>query len=199
MHKVIVAQFVSLDSITDDPDGSAGTPHGGWAFRYGPGPVSGDKFKLGSVLDTAIKVLGRTTWELFAGLFATRTDDFSRALTAMGKIVASRSLSDVGRWVNSTLLDGELTDVVRDRVRHQDVLVTGSGSVVEQLIAHDLVDEFRLLVFPIVLGKGRRIFDGATGPLDVELVSSEEAGAGVLRQVYGRKRDQEVAPCATHC
>jgi dihydrofolate reductase len=194
MHKVIVAQFVSLDGVTDDPDGSAGTPHGGWAFRYGPGPVSGDKFRLGTVLDTGVNVLGRTTWELFAGLFSAATDDFSRSLTAMDKLVASRTLTDAGRWANSALLDGDLVDAVRERAQHQDVVVTGSGSVVEQVVAHDLVDEFRLLVFPIVLGKGRRVFDGATAPLDLELVSSEDAGEGVLCQVYERKG----ARCATH-
>jgi len=83
---------------------------------------------------------------------------------------------------------------VHDRLRHQDVVVTGSGSVVDQLVAHDLVDEFRLLVFPIVLGTGRRIFDGATAALELELVCSEDAGAGVLRQVYQRKGTR----CATH-
>lgn len=198
MHKLIVAQFVSLDGVTDDPDGSAGTPHGGWAFRYGPGPVSGDKFTLGTVLDTGVMLLGHTTWTLFAGLFATRDDAFSRSLTAMDKIVASRSTADASRWANSVALDGDLADTVRDRLRHQDVVVTGSGSVVDQLLAQDLVDEIRLLVFPIVLGKGHRVFDGATGPLDLELVSSEDAGAGVLRQVYGRGGAQEGAPCATH-
>ena len=194
MHKVIVAQFVSLDGVTDDPDGSAGTPHGGWAFRYGPGPVSGDKFALGPVLDTGVKLLGRATWELFAGLFPARDDEFSRRLTAMDKLVASRTLTDVDRWANSTLLDGDLVGTVRARARHQDVLVTGSGSVVDQLVAHDVVDEFRLLVFPLVLGKGRRLFDGAAAALDLELVSSVDAGSGVLRQVYERKGSR----CATH-
>lgn len=194
MYKVIVAQFVSLDGVVDDPDGSAGTPNGGWAFRYGPGPVSGDKFALGPVLDTGVKLLGRTTWELFAGLFPARDDEFSRRLNAMDKLVATRTLSDVDRWANSRVLDDDLVGAVRDRVRHQDVLVTGSSSVVDQLVAHDLVDEYRLLVFPIVLGTGRRLFDGATTALELELVSSEAAGAGVLRQVYERK----ATPCATH-
>lgn len=198
MHKLIVAQFVSLDGVTDDPDGSAGTPHGGWAFRYGPGPVSGDKFKLGPVLDTGVNLFGRTTWELFAGLFAPRQDPFSRSLTAMDKIVASGSRTDVDRWANSTLLAGDLAETVRAQLRLRDVLVTGSGSVVDQLLAHDLVDEFRLLVFPIVLGTGRRIFDGATTALELDLVSSEDAGAGVLRQTYQRRITPEVSRCATH-
>ncbi|MCE3551042.1 dihydrofolate reductase family protein [Pseudonocardia sp. RS11V-5] len=192
MHKVIVAQFVTLDGIVEDPDGSGGTPHGGWAFRYGPGPVSGDKFHLGAVLDTGVKLLGRTTWELFARIFPTRDDEFSRRLNAMEKLVVSTTLTDVGRWANSTLLDGDLSATVRDRVRRQDVVVTGSASIVEQLIAHDLVDEFRLLVFPTVVGKGRRLFDGAH--LDLDLVSSEDAGSGVLRQVYQRRGTR----CATH-
>jgi dihydrofolate reductase len=187
VHKVIVGQFVTLDGVTEDPDGSAGTPGGGWMFRYGPEAVAGDKFRLGPVLETGVKVLGRATWELLGGIFATRDDDFSLALAAMEKIVVSRSLTDVSHWANSTLLDGDLLDVVRERVRHQDVVVVGSGSVVEQLVAHDLVDEFRLVVFPLVLGKGRRVFDGATSPLELELTSSEAAGPGVLRQVYTRK------------
>jgi dihydrofolate reductase len=190
MHKVIVGQFVTLDGVTEDPDGSEGTPHGGWMFRYGPDAVAGDKFRLGPVLRTGVKVLGRTTWELLGGIFATREDDFSRALAAMDKIVVSRTLTDVGAWANSTLLDGDLLEVVRERVQHQDVVVVGSGSVVDQLVAHDLVDEFRLVVFPLVVGKGHRLFDGATAPLDLELVSSEDAGGGALRQIYTRKGDR---------
>ncbi|MGI5125512.1 dihydrofolate reductase family protein [Pseudonocardia sp. CA-107938] len=187
MPKVIVGEFVTLDGVTEDPDGSNGTPHGGWMFRYGPDAVAGDKFRLGTVLQTGVKVLGRATWELLGGIFASREDDFARALAAMEKIVVSRTLTDVSAWANSTLLDGDLLDVVRERARHQDVVVVGSGSVVDQLVAHDLVDEFRLVVFPLVVGKGHRIFDAATAPIDLELVSSEEAGGGALRQVYARK------------
>jgi dihydrofolate reductase len=187
MHKVIVAQFVSLDGVTEDPDGSGGTPFGGWAFRYGPGPVAGDKFRMGEVLETGLSLLGRTTWELFATIFSPRDDEFSRQLTSMPKLVASRSLEDADRWANSTLLRGELCDAVAERVQHQDVMVTGSASIVDQLIARDMVDEFRLMVFPIVLGKGRRLFGGASAPIELELVSSEDAGSGVLRQIYTRK------------
>ncbi|TCO65106.1 dihydrofolate reductase family protein [Actinocrispum wychmicini] len=187
MHKVIVAQFVTLDGVVEDPDGRGGTPFGGWAFRYGPGPVAGDKFHLGEILETGVKLLGRTTWELFASFFPTRDDDFSRRLTGMQKLVASRSLASVDAWANSTLLRGDLIEAVSERLRHQDVLVTGSGSVVDQLIAWDMVDEFRLMVFPLVIGKGRRLFDGTTAPVELDLVSSEDAGSGALRQVYRRK------------
>jgi len=164
MHKVIVAQFVTLDGIVEDPDGSGGTPHGGWAFRHGPGPVSGDKFHLGSVLDTGVKLLGRTTWELFSRIFPTRDDEFSRRLNAMEKLVASNSLDDTDRWANSTLLQGELVAAAR--------------------APHDLGAAFRRLVFPPVGGRGRRLFAGAT--LAPALASSEDAGSGVLRQISER-------------
>jgi dihydrofolate reductase len=185
MGKIIVAQFVTLDGVVEDPDGSAGTPGGGWAFRR-PELVAGDKFRLGPVLDTGVKLLGRTTWQLFAGLFPQRTDDFSRKLTAMEKLVASRSLDRVDAWANSTLLRGDLVAEVQRRRATQDVLVTGSASVVDTLVAHDLVDQYRLLVFPVVLGKGRRLFDAAGAPTDLRLVASEDAGGGVLRQTYDR-------------
>lgn len=188
MGTVIVAQFVTLDGVVTDPDGSGGTPGGGWAFRFGPEAVGGDKFRMGPVLDTGVKLVGRTTWELFSRLFPPRTDEFSRKLNAMEKLVASRTLDRVDAWANSTLLRGELLDEVRRRREVQDVMVTGSGSVVDQLVAHDLVDQFRLLVFPVVLGKGHRLFDGVGAPGDVELVSVEDAGHGVLRQVYDRRR-----------
>ncbi len=185
MGKVIVAQFVSLDGVTEDPDGSGGTPYGGWAFRN-PAAVAGDKFRLGPVLDTGVMLLGRTTWQLFAGLFARRTDDFSRKLTAMQKLVASCSLDHVDGWAHSTLLTGDLVAEVQGRRATQDVVVTGSGSVVDTLVAHDLADQYRLLVFPTVLGKGRKLFDATNAPLDLRLAVSEDVGGGVLRQIYDR-------------
>ncbi|GLZ44089.1 riboflavin biosynthesis protein RibD [Actinomycetospora sp. NBRC 106375] len=185
MGKVVVAQFVTLDGRTEDPDGSAGTPHGGWAFRH-PEAVAGDKFRLGATLDTGVKLLGRSTWELFSRIFPHRDDPFSRRLNAMEKLVVSRSLTDVGAWPHSTLLAGDLVTEVARRRERQDVIVTGSGTVVDALVAADLVDEFRLLVFPVVLGYGRRLFDA--GPqIDVELTSLEDAGHGIVRQVHARR------------
>jgi dihydrofolate reductase len=187
MGKVIVAQFVTLDGRTADPDGSAGTPGGGWAFRH-PEAVAGDKFGLGDVLDTGVDLLGRTTWELFARLFPHRDDPFSRRLTAMEKLVVSRTRTDFSAWDNSTLLRGDVLAEVARRRGHQDVVVTGSGSVVDALLAADLVDEFRLLVFPVVLGHGHRLFDAAAGAVrDLELTSLSDAGHGIVRQVHERR------------
>jgi dihydrofolate reductase len=188
MHKVIVVQFITLDGVVEDPDGSGGTPNGGWAFRR-PEAVAGDKFRLGEVLDTGVMLLGRTTWEQFAGIFPPRDDDFSRRMNAIEKLVVSGSLDRVDSWANSTLLRGDLVDEVARRLETQDVVVAGSGSVVDRLMAEDLVDQYRLSVFPTLLGKGRRLFDGVGGPVELELVSTQEAGGGAVRQVYNRRRD----------
>jgi dihydrofolate reductase len=180
---VIVIQFVTLDGIVSDPDGSAGTPSGGWAFRYGPETVAGDKFRLGSVLDDGVMLLGRTTWQLFSGLWPARTDPFSVRMNAVPKLVASRTLTDTSAWANSEVVSGDLVDAVKNERR--DVIVTGSLSVVQVLMAADLVDEYRLLTFPTVLGTGRRLFPDGARPADLACLSAERVGAAILAR-YGR-------------
>jgi len=171
---LIVIEFVTLDGIVEDPDGSGGTPAGGWAFRFGPEGVAGDKFNLGSMLDTGTFLLGRTTWELFSRIWPSRTDEFSTAMNRIAKLVVSRSLKETDAWNNSTVLDGDLvTEVTRLRAE-RDLIVTGSLSVVHTLAEHSLIDEYRLIVFPTILGSGRRLF---TEPADLHLVSVEQVGA----------------------
>jgi dihydrofolate reductase len=191
MGKVIVIAFVTLDGVVEDPDGSGGTPHGGWAFRHGPEAVAGDKFALGPVLDTGVLLLGRVTWQLFSGIFPARTDPFSQKMNAMSKLVASRTLERAEGWDGSTLLRGELAAEAARRREDDDVVVAGSGSVVDQLAARSLVDQYRLLVFPTLLGGGRRLFDTGAGPADLELVAAEEAGGGAVRLVYDRRSIEE--------
>jgi dihydrofolate reductase len=180
MNRVIVIEFVTLDGIVEDPDGSAGTPRGGWAFRYGPEAVAGDKFRLGTRLDTGALLLGRRTWELFARIWPGRSDEFSTRMNTASKWVASRTLTDVGAWNNSAVVEGELTDAVRRLRRERDVIVVGSTSVVHTLVGHGLVDEYRLLVFPTVLGAGQRLFTGPAGVGDLRLVTAEPSGAAAL-------------------
>lgn len=175
---VIVTQFITVDGIVADPDGSDGTPRGGWAFRFGPEAVAGDKFRLGRSFDEGVMLLGRTTWELFSRIWPNRDDTFSQRMNAMPKLVSSRSLTGASAWANSRLIDGDLVGAVKQEER--DVVVIGSLSVVDQLVAADLVDEFRLLTFPTVLGSGRRLFP-ADGPgFDLECVGTEQVGAAVL-------------------
>ena len=106
MSRLIVIEFVSLDGVMHDPDGSDGSPQGGWAFRYGPQATAGDKFGLGEVLDTGVMLLGRRTWQLFAKIWPGRDDPFSAKMNAMPKLVVSRSLEHAAGWQNSTVLRG---------------------------------------------------------------------------------------------
>jgi dihydrofolate reductase len=185
MSRLIVIEFVSLDGVMHDPDGSDGSPQGGWAFRYGREAVAGDKFGLGEVLDTGVMLLGRRTWQLFAGIWPGRDDPFSAKLNAMPKLVASRSLENAAGWQNSTVLQGDLVTEAGKRKQEQDIVVTGSVSVVRELMAHDLVDEYRLLVFPLVLGAGTRLFPDGAAPVNLALVSAQTAGPAV-RLIYTR-------------
>src|SRR5690349_20044967 len=110
---VIAIQFITLDGVVSDPDGSGGTPEGGWAFRHGPETVAGDKFHLGRLLDDGVMLLGRTTWELFARLWPGRTDPFSARMNAVPKLVASRTLTDTSAWANSQVVKGDVMEAVR--------------------------------------------------------------------------------------
>ncbi|MEV5607390.1 dihydrofolate reductase family protein [Streptomyces sp. NPDC052225] len=177
---VTVIEFTTLDGIVDDPDGRAGTPLGGWAFRHGPEAVAGDKFRLGRTLDDGVLLLGRTTWQLFSQLWPGRDDPFAARMNAAPKLVASRTLSrtDMSAWANSQLLDGDLVDAVKRERR--DVVVTGSLSVVDRLRAADMVDEYRLLTFPTVLGAGRRLFPAEGPHAEFACLSAEQVGAAVL-------------------
>jgi dihydrofolate reductase len=175
---VVVIEFSTLDGIVSDPDGSGGTPGGGWAFRQGPEAVAGDKFRLGSTLDDGVMLLGRTTWQLFSRIWPGRDDPFSARMNAVPKLVATRTLTDFSAWANSRILAGDLVDAVRQEQR--DVVVTGSLSVVHALAAADLVDEYRLLTFPTVLGTGERLFPAGGPPAQLACLSAEQVGAAIL-------------------
>jgi dihydrofolate reductase len=175
---VIVIEFITLDGIVSDPDGSDGTPAGGWAFRHGPEAVAGDKFRLGSVLDKGVLLLGRKTWQLFSRIWPGRDDPFSARMNAVPKLVASRTLTGASAWANSQLADGDPIDAVKREQR--DVIITGSLSIVHPLITEDLIDEYRLLTFPDILGTGERLFPVGSPPATLECLSAERSGAAVL-------------------
>ncbi len=175
---VIVIEFITLDGIVTDPDGSDGAPAGGWAFRHGPETVAGDKFQLGSVLDQGVMLFGRKTWELFSRIWPGRDTPFAARLNAVPKLVASRTLTDTSAFPNSRVIDGDPIAAVSGEPR--DVIITGSLSVVHELLARDLIDEYRLLTFPTILGTGERLFPAGGPPVHLECCSAERAGAAVL-------------------
>jgi dihydrofolate reductase len=180
MHRVIVLAFSTLDGIITDPDGRGGTPNGGWAFRHGPEAVAGDKFRLGELLNTGVLVLGRKTWELFSQVWPGRTDDFSTAMNRIPKLVVTRTLTDFGAYANSSRLNGDLWDAVQRQKADRDVIITGSASVVHALAGQDRIDEYRVLVFPSVLGGGTRLFATDSALAHMRLASAEKSGAAAL-------------------
>jgi dihydrofolate reductase len=183
---VIVIEFITLDGIVSDPDGSAGTPAGGWAFRHGPETVAGDKFHLGSTMDDGVMLLGRKTWQLFSRLWPGRDSPFAARMNAVPKLVATRTLTDTSAWRHSQVTDADLTDLVKNEPR--DLIITGSLSIVHELMARDLVDEYRLLTFPTILSTGERLFPAGGPPAYLECLSAEKTGAAVLTR-YARVAD----------
>ena len=175
---VIVIQFIALDGIVTDPDGSGGTPAGGWAFRHGPEAVAGDKFQVGSIMDKGVLLLGRETWQLFSRIWPPRTDPFSTRMNAIPKLVASSTLTDTSAWSNSQVLGEDPVAAVRHETR--DVIVAGSLSVVRALMAADLIDEYRLLIFPTALGTGDPLFPAGGPPVYLDTVSVEQSGPAIL-------------------
>ena len=180
---VIVIEFITLDGIVSDPDGSGGTLAGGWVFRHGPGAVAGDKFRVGPILDEGVLLLGRKTWQLFSQIWPGRDDPFSARMNAASKLIASRTLADTSAWGNSRVIDGDVVDAVKREQR--DVVIMGSLSVVHALMAADLIDEYRLQIFPTALGTGERLFPADRTPVYLECLSAEPVGAAVLTR-YGR-------------
>jgi dihydrofolate reductase len=185
MSRLIVVEFTSLDGVMHDPDGSDGSPQGGWVFRYGPEAVANDPFGLGEMLDTGALLLGRRTWKLFAKIWPGRDDPFSAKMNAMPKLVVSRSLEHATDWQNSAVLPGDLLAGVRKHKQARDIVIMGSASLVHALAAHGEVDEYRLIMFPLVLGEGTRLFPDGTAPISLALASAQTVGPAV-RLMYTR-------------
>jgi dihydrofolate reductase len=178
--KVVVSEFVTVDGVMEDPGGSEGFERGGWAFQFERGP-EGDRFKLDEVMASDALLLGRVTYEGFAEAWPTRTGDFADKFNTMPKYVVSTTL-ETAEWNNSTLIKENVVQEV-SRLKQKaggDILVNGSAQLVETLIRHDLVDEYRLMVFPVVLGRGKRLFGDTPAATPLEIVETKPAGAVVI-------------------
>lgn len=189
MSRIVVSQFVTLDGVFEDPGGSENHEHGGWALQIERGP-EGDKFKLDEVMSSEALLLGRVTYEGFAAAWPSREGEFADKFNTMPKYVVSTSLGEP-TWNNSTVIEDDVAGEVA-RLKAQeggDILVNGSGRLITTLMEHDLVDEYRLMVFPLVLGSGRRLFADGIGKTQLRLLEATPVGPdGVVILTYGPVR-----------
>jgi dihydrofolate reductase len=181
---VIVSEFISLDGVVEDPGGSEDFEYGGWSFEFSRGD-EGDKFKLDEAFESEALLLGRVTYEGFADAWPQREGEFADKFNNMPKYVVSTTLTDPG-WNNSTVIGGDLAEEVRKLKQDVDgdLVVHGSAQLAQALIDADLVDELRLMVFPVVLGKGKRLFGETGGKKTFKLADSKIVGDGVAILVY---------------
>jgi dihydrofolate reductase len=187
MGKIVVSQFMTLDGVIEDPGGSEATDRGGWAFKFDRGP-EGDKFKLDEVMAAEALLLGRVTFEGFAAAWPDRTDEvgFADKFNGMRKYVVSSTLEDPA-WNNSTVIKGDVAAEIAKLKQEPggDILVNGSAQLVQTLTENDLVDEYRIMVFPIVLGEGKRLFGELGQATSLRLADSRPVGDdGVVILTY---------------
>ena len=186
MGRIVVTEFMSLDGVIEAPGGGEDYKHGGWTFDISRGE-EGDQFKLDETMASDALLLGRRTYEGFAAAWPTREGEFADKFNSMPKYVVSSTLKDP-EWNNTTVLDGELADEVAKLKEQQDgdIVVHGSAQLVQALIENDLVDELRLMVFPVVLGTGKTLFGETSDKKTLQLRDSKIVGDGVAILVYAR-------------
>jgi dihydrofolate reductase len=187
MGKIVVTEFISLDGVIEDPGGAEDFKYGGWSFEYQRGD-DGDQFKLDETMGSDALLLGRKTYEGFADAWPSRSGEFADKFNNMPKYVVSSTLSDPD-WTNSTVVSpDDLGSAVADiKGKHDgDVVVHGSAQLVQALIEQDLVDELRLMVFPVALGSGKRLWGETSDKKSLKLSDSKSVGDGVAILVYQR-------------
>jgi dihydrofolate reductase len=187
MRKLIVTEFVSVDGVMEAPGGEPGYEHAGWTFVHANGEDH-FQYKLDEVMEAEALLIGRVTYESFAGAWPDSTDEagFADKMNAMPKYVVSSTLGEP-EWNNSTVLKGDVLEEVA-KLKQGDggpIVIMGSRMLVQSLYGHDLVDEYRLMVFPVVLGSGRRLFpDDAADKTPLELADVKRYDSGVAVHTY---------------
>jgi dihydrofolate reductase len=187
MRRIVVTEFISLDGVVEDPGGSEGYKHGGWRFKFNdPAEM---QYKVEETFAHDAMLLGRVTYEGFAAAWPGRTDDagFADRFNSMKKYVVSSTLTDPA-WTNSEVLGPDLKAEV-ERIKGEpggDIIVHGSVRLVQSLLALGLVDELRLMMFPVVLGSGKRLFGDSEDPITLRLASAQPTGSGSVILTYHR-------------
>ena len=186
MGRIVVTEFISLDGVIEDPGGSEDFEYGGWTFEISTGD-EGMQFKVDETMNSDAMLLGRVTYEGFAEAWPERDGEFADRFNSMPKYVVSSTLRDP-EWTNTTVLGGDLASAVAQvNDRHDgDVVVHGSATLVQGLLAGDLVDELRLMVFPVVLGSGKRLFGADDDKKPLRLADTKVVGDGVAILTYQR-------------
>jgi dihydrofolate reductase len=184
MGKIVVTEFVSLDGVMQAPGGGEEYAHAGWTFQIDRGD-EGEKFKLDETMGAEALLLGRVTYEAFAGAWPSMKNEFADKFNNMPKYVVSSTLQDP-QWTNTTVLAGDLVEEVT-ALREQldgEIVVHGSARLVQALIEHGLVDELRVMLFPVLLGSGKRLFGETSDKHSLKLTDSQIVGDGVAILVY---------------
>jgi len=190
MRKVVVSEFVTLDGVMEDPGGAEGFKHGGWSFQFSS--ADQQQFKVEELFKADALLLGRRTYQGFAAAWPTMpgTGAYGERMNSLPKYVVSTTLSEV-TW-NATLITGDLTEEL-PRLKQeagQDILIFGSGQLVHTLNVRDLIDEYRLMVFPVVLGSGKRLFPDGNEKKMLRLVESRTFDSGVVLLTYQPVKEQ---------
>lgn len=188
MGRIVVTEFVSLDGVMEAPGGGEDFKHAGWTFEIDRG-AEGDQFKLDEALEAEALLLGRVTYEGFAAAWPSMKNEFADKFNAMPKYVVSSTLEHP-EWNNSTVLSGDVVEQV-SKLRQElggDISVQGSAQLVQTLLEHNLVDELHLMVFPVVLGSGKRLFGDTTDKKRLRLTESKTVGDGVAINIYQPSR-----------
>jgi dihydrofolate reductase len=183
MGRIVVTEFVSLDGVMEAPGGED-FKYKGWSFAFDRGE-EGNKFKLDETFDSEALLLGRVTYEGFAAAWPSRDGEFADKFNSMPKYVVSSTLENP-EWNNTTVLKGDAVSEA-SRLKQEldgDIYVHGSCQLVQTLIENDLVDELHLMVFPVILGTGKRVFGETSDKKSLRLADSKTVGEGVAILVY---------------
>jgi dihydrofolate reductase len=192
MRRLVVSEFVTADGVMDGPGEDPGAPRQRWSFEFDRG-AEGDQFKRDELTASDALLLGRVTWEHFAEAWPGQSDEFGFAdkFNSMPKYVVSSTLSEPLTWNNSHLLRGDLVEEVNKLKQAEggDIMVNGSARLVQALADNDLVDAYHLMVFPLILGAGKRLFADTREAMRLHLVEAKPVGRdGVIIMIYKRGR-----------